>query len=118
MNIRTEPAFVRRRRVAVACAVALAVLSTAFACDRARDNSPPVAGGVTSPTKTPTASATATPTPTASPTSTQSPTPEPADDQPVSLPPADTTDFTRLDRLTGRMSPKSVVAGPGGIITA
>jgi YVTN family beta-propeller protein len=125
MNIRTEPAFVRRRRVAVACAVALAVLSTTVACDRAREDSPPAAGGVTSPTKTPTAptktptaSATATPAPTASPTSTQSPTPKPAGDQPVSLPPADTTDFTRLDRLTGRMSPKSVVAGPGGIITA
>jgi hypothetical protein len=50
----------RRRRVAVACAAALAVLSTASACDRARDDSAPTAGGLTSPTKAPTASATAT----------------------------------------------------------
>jgi YVTN family beta-propeller protein len=34
------------------------------------------------------------------------------------LPPADTTDFTRKARLTGHMSPKSVVAGPDGILTA
>ena len=105
MKIRTEPAFVRRRRVAVACAVALAMLSTA--CDRARDDSPPAAVGVTSATTTPTASATTTPAPTASPTSTQSPTPEPTD-QPVSLPPADTTDFTRLDRLSGPIPTQAV----------
>jgi YVTN family beta-propeller protein len=114
MNIRSEPAFVHRRRMAVAAAVTVAVLSTAFACNQAGDDEP-TAGAPTSPAaQTPSGSATPTP----SPTPTESPTPEPAEDPQVSLPPADTTDFTRTDRLTGHMSPKSVVAGPGGVITA
>jgi hypothetical protein len=124
MNIRTEPAFVRRRRIAAAAALVLVVLSTAFACHRATDDdaAPAAGNAAANAAQTPSASATPTPTasstPTESPTPPESPTPKTGDDQPVALPPADTTDFTRKARLTGHMSPKSVVAGPDGILTA
>jgi YVTN family beta-propeller protein len=36
----------------------------------------------------------------------------------VDLPPADQTDFVRRERITGQLSPKSVVASPTGLVTA
>jgi YVTN family beta-propeller protein len=114
MNIRSEPTFVRRRRIAVASAVALAVLATAFACQQAGHDAPPAADRTPSPSA---GSTTSTPTP-EQPTPTPKPKPGADVAPPVDLPPADTTAFTRVNRLSGHMSPKSVVAGPGGIVTA
>ena len=36
----------------------------------------------------------------------------------IDLPPADQTDFVRRERITGHLSPKSVVASPTGLVTA
>ncbi|HET7475111.1 MAG TPA: YncE family protein [Dermatophilaceae bacterium] len=105
----------RRRIVAGAVALAALVgggvtLSAATSDDPApRPKTPPATARAATPTPTATATATAPVTPTATPTSSASAAPALGSDQ---------TAMRRRDRITGTISPKSVVASPAGLVVA
>ena len=111
-----EPMFVRRRRIVGGVAI-VALAAVAFAaCANQGDDSAKLADGSTVP------KAGASPTPGGSKTSgATTPTKKPSATSSaagVQLPPADKTAFVRRQRITGHLSPKSVVASPAGLVTA
>ena len=111
-----EPMFVRRRRIVGGVAI-VALAAVAFvAYANQGDDGAKLADGSTVP------KAGASPTPGGSKTSgATTPTKKPSATSSaagVQLPPADKTAFVRRQRITGHLSPKSVVASPAGLVTA
>ena len=114
MQIRRERTFVRRRRIALGTTAAALVAGGLYlgwlggGAAEPTAASPHPAAGAPAPTRVPTATSSGTRT--ASPTG--SPTTAPA------RPASDTTTLVRRERITGDISPKSVVASPSGLVVA
>jgi YVTN family beta-propeller protein len=111
-----EPIFVRRRRIVGGVAIVALAAVTFVACANQGDDGAKLADGSTGPKSG------ASPTPGGSKTSgATTPTTKPSATSSaagVLLPPADKTAFVRRERITGGLSPKSVVASPAGLVTA
>ena len=113
MMIRRERAFVRRRRIALGTAAALVTGGVCLGS---------LGGGAADPTAASPHPAAAAPGPTRSPTATGSATRTASPTAPPTTAPArpasDTTAMVRRERITGDISPKSVVASPSGLVVA
>ncbi len=112
MQISHDPVHVRRRQVALGGLVLFIVLVVALASCMASGPGTPEAGG-----KTPRAAATqqATDEPSSEPTE---PTPTQSQVPTKQKHPSDTTTLERIDRITGAITPKSVVSNGHGLVIA
>ncbi len=124
--IRTGP-FVRRRRIAVGAAIfALTVATLVATNSRAEESASPSAVKTSSKAdlskaealRVETAKAEAARVEAARLAASRAKAPATAGAAQGSLPPADQTAFVRRERITGQLSPKSVVASPLGLVTA
>ena len=114
--IRTGP-FVRRRRVVVGVAItALAVATLVTQNSIARDSTSTAV--VTASTRAETSKAAASKAETAKAEASRAKTATTTGLTQAVLLPADQTAFVRRERITGQLSPKSVVASPFGMVTA
>jgi YVTN family beta-propeller protein len=109
VQISQEPVHVRRRRVAVSALVLIVILIVLLASCMSGGPGTPQAGGTA-----PHAAAGGAPdgTPSQEPTSTPSSTPEPPEH------PSATTRLKQVDKITGAITPKSVVANGKGLVIA
>lgn len=107
MTTRREAIFIRRRWVALGAAAAVLATAAVYAGSQGGDAAEPVAGSP-HPTATGSPSATASSTPGPSRTAAAAP----------ARPAADTTALVRRERISGHISPKSVVASPTGLVLA